>query len=56
MDTHPSFIWIIISFDKAFEYGDDAKCLSYAVVYGKPLCVELCNFVQCHSFVNHLTC
>jgi hypothetical protein len=51
-----SFIWIIVLFDEAFKHGDDAKFWGYVGANAQPLCVELCNFVQCYIFVNCLTC
>jgi hypothetical protein len=55
MGIPTSFIWIIILFDAFFKYNDGAKFLSYIEINAKPLCVEFCNYVQCHIFVNHLT-
>jgi hypothetical protein len=55
MDISVSFIWIIILFDAVFKYGDGAKFLGYVVINAKQLCVEFCNFVQCHMFVNNST-
>jgi hypothetical protein len=55
MDIHISFIWIIILFDAVFKYGDGAKFWCYVVINAEPLCVEFCNFVQYHIFVNYLT-
>jgi hypothetical protein len=54
MDIPVSFIWIIILFDAVFKYGDGAKFWDYVVINAEQLCVEFCNFVQCH-FVNCLT-
>jgi hypothetical protein len=51
-----SFAWLTIFFARAFEYGDDAKFWGYVGANAEPHCVELCNFVQCHSFVKYLTC
>jgi hypothetical protein len=55
MDIPVSFIWIIISFDAVFKYGDGVKFWGYVVTNAEQLCVEFCNFVQCHIFVNYLT-
>jgi hypothetical protein len=55
MDIPISFIWIIILFDAVFKYGDGAKFWGYVVINAEQLCVEFCNFVQCHIFVNYLT-
>jgi hypothetical protein len=55
MHIRISFIWIIILFDAVFKYGDGAKFWGYVGINAEPLCVELCNFVQCHIFVNYLT-
>jgi hypothetical protein len=56
-------MYLQVLFDKAFEYGggggdddDDAKFWGYFGTIAAPLCVKFCNFVQCHIFVNHLTC
>jgi hypothetical protein len=35
MDMSTSFIWIIILFDEAFKYGDDAEI--FEVIFGKAL-------------------
>jgi hypothetical protein len=45
MDIAISFIWIIISFDAVFKYGDDAKFWGYVGINAEQLCVEFCNFV-----------
>jgi hypothetical protein len=50
-----SFIWIIILFDAVFKYDDGANFLGYVGINAEQLCVEFCNFVQCHIFVNYLT-
>jgi hypothetical protein len=57
MDIPISFIWIIILFDAVFiiKYGDGAKFWGYVGINAEPLCVEFCNFVQCHIFVKYLT-
>jgi hypothetical protein len=55
MDITISFIWIIILFDAVFKYDDGAKFWGYVRINAEPLCVEFCNFVQCHIFVNYLT-
>jgi hypothetical protein len=56
MDISTSFIWIIILFDAIFiKYDDGAKFLGYVGINAEHLCVEFCNFVQCHIFVNYLT-
>jgi hypothetical protein len=55
MDIHISFIWIIVLFDALFKYGVGAKFWGYVGINAEPLCVELCNFVQYHIFVNYLT-
>jgi hypothetical protein len=56
MDIPIGFISIIILFDAAFiKYGDGAKFWGYVVINAEQLCVEFCNFVQCHIFVNYLT-
>jgi hypothetical protein len=55
MDIHINFIWIIILFDAVFKYGDGSKFWGCIVINAEPLCVEFCNFVQYHTFVNYLT-
>jgi hypothetical protein len=55
MDIPISFIWIIILFDAFFKFGGGAKFWGYVVINAEQLCVEFCNFVQCHIFVNYLT-
>jgi hypothetical protein len=55
MDIPTSFIWIIILFDSVVKYGDDAKFWGYVGLNAEQLCVEFCNFVQYHIFVNYLT-
>jgi hypothetical protein len=50
-----SFIWIIISFDEAFKYGDAAKFWSYITTNAKVIFVEFCSFESCHILVNYLT-
>jgi hypothetical protein len=42
-------------FDAVFKYGDGAKFGVYVWINAERLCVEFCNFVQCHIFVNYLT-
>jgi hypothetical protein len=54
MGLPTSFIWIVVSFDEVFEYGDSAKFWGYVGTNSEPLCVEFCSFVQCHIFVNDL--
>jgi hypothetical protein len=36
-----------------FKYGDGANFWGYVGINAEPLCVEFCNFVQCHIFVNY---
>jgi hypothetical protein len=55
MNIPISFIWIIILFDAVFKYGDGAKFWGYVRINAEVLCVEFCNFVQCHISVNYLT-
>jgi hypothetical protein len=54
MNIPTSFIWIIISFDAVLKYDDGAKFWGYVVINAEELCVEFCNFVQYHIFVNYL--
>jgi hypothetical protein len=51
MDLPTSLIWIVILFDEIFKQGDGAKYWAYVETNSEPLCVEFCNFVQCHTFV-----
>lgn len=46
-----TLIWIIILFDEAFKYGDGATVWGYVETNDDPLCVEICNFVECRNFV-----
>jgi hypothetical protein len=41
-------------FDAVFKYDDGAKFWGYVGINAEPLCIEFCNFVQCHIFVNYL--
>jgi hypothetical protein len=50
-----SFTWIIVLFDKALKCGDDAKFWGYVGANAEQLCLEFCNFVQYHIFVNYVT-
>jgi hypothetical protein len=42
-------------FHEAIKYGNGMKFGGYVGTNAEPLCVEFCNFVQCHIFVNYLT-
>jgi hypothetical protein len=53
MGIPTSSILIIISFDGAFEYGGGSKLWVYVGTKAEPLCVEFCNIVQWHTFVNY---
>jgi hypothetical protein len=55
MDIPTNLIRIIIFFDEALKYGYGAKFWDYVRTNTEPLCVELCNFEQCHVFVKYLT-
>jgi hypothetical protein len=55
MNIPTGFIWIIIFLNGAFEYGNISKIWGY-VGTDEVICVEFCNFVQCHIFVNYLSC
>jgi hypothetical protein len=44
MDIPTTFIWIIIFFNRAFEYGN-ISMWDYVGTNAELLCVELCNFV-----------
>jgi hypothetical protein len=50
MDKPTSFIWIIIFFGGAFEYGGISKLSGYVLTKAKLLCAEFCNFLQCHIY------
>jgi hypothetical protein len=54
MDIPTRFIWIVILFDEAFNYGNGAKFLDHAGTNAKSLCVEFCSFLQCHILVIYL--
>jgi hypothetical protein len=54
MDTPTSFVPVNF-FDGALEYGSGLKFSSYVGSNAEPLCVEFCNFMQCHTFVNNLS-
>jgi hypothetical protein len=53
MDITTSFIWIIIFFNRVF---NNLKLWGYVGTNTELLCVEFCNFVQCHIFVSSLSC
>jgi hypothetical protein len=53
MDIPTSYIWIVIYFVKLFKYGDGAKIWDYVVTNTEPLCIEFCNIVKYHIFVNY---
>jgi hypothetical protein len=36
---------------EGFKYGDGAKCWGYDGTDTEPVCVEFCNFLQCHILV-----
>jgi hypothetical protein len=44
MDIPTTFIWIVIFFDGAFEYGGRSKFWGYIGPNAEPLCVEFCTF------------
>jgi hypothetical protein len=56
IDIPKSFIWIVILFDEGFEYDDGAKFRGFIATNNEPLCIELCNSVQCHIVVNFSAC
>jgi hypothetical protein len=56
MEKPTSFIWIIIFFNRALEYGDISKLWGYVGTKAELLFVEFSNFVQRHIFVSHLSC
>jgi hypothetical protein len=49
-----NFIWIVIFFDEAFKYGDDANLWGYVGRTADPFCVEFCNSEQCRILANCL--
>jgi hypothetical protein len=55
MDTPTGFIWIIISFDRPFEYSGISIFWGYVGTDVELRCLEFCNFVQCRIFVSHLS-
>jgi hypothetical protein len=50
-----SFIWIIIFFHGALEYGCISKLWGYAGTNAELLCVEFCDLVQCNICVSYLS-
>jgi hypothetical protein len=50
-----SFIWIIIFFDGAFEYGGGSEFWGYVGRDTELLCAKYCNFLQCRIFVSYLS-
>jgi hypothetical protein len=38
------------------KYGNDVTFLGYFGTNAELLCIELCNFMQCHIFVNYSAC
>jgi hypothetical protein len=46
----------VILFDDAFKYDAAAKFWGYVGTNAEQPYVEFCNFIQCHVFVNYLTC
>jgi hypothetical protein len=55
MNVPTSFIRTIIFFGGAFECGGGSKFWGYVGTNAEALCVEFCNFVHCHTFVNCLS-
>jgi hypothetical protein len=47
-----SFIWIIIFFDGAFEYGTGAK---FEIMLEQTPNCSVYNSVKCHNFIYYLT-
>jgi hypothetical protein len=45
-----------IFFEGAFEYGGISKLWGYVGTTAELICVQFCNFVQCHIFVSYLSC
>jgi hypothetical protein len=54
MDIPTSFIRIVVLFDEACKYDNCAKFWGYGGASTEPLCVNFCNFMQHHMFVNYL--
>jgi hypothetical protein len=52
MDVPTSFVWTIIFFDGAFEYGGISKFWAYVGSNAELLCADLCNYGRCRVFVN----
>jgi hypothetical protein len=44
MDMPTSLIWIIVFFDRPFEYGGSSKLGGYFGTNTELLCIEFCNF------------
>jgi hypothetical protein len=38
------------------KYGNGVKFLGYFGTNTELLCIEFCNFMQCHIFVNYSAC
>jgi hypothetical protein len=51
-----SFIWLIIFFSGASEYGGISNLWFYFGTKAERLYVEFCNVVQCHICVSYLAC
>jgi hypothetical protein len=56
MDIPTSLIRIISFFGGAFEFGGGSKFWCCVWTNAEPHCVGFCNFVQCHTFLNCLSC
>jgi hypothetical protein len=53
MGMNTGFIWDIILLDEDFKYGDGTIFWGYVRTNTEPLCVEFCNFAQCHILMNY---
>jgi hypothetical protein len=51
MDTPTNVIRIVIFFYEASKFGDGAEFCVYDGANVEPLYVEICSFVQCHSYL-----
>jgi hypothetical protein len=53
MNIPEMIIWIITLFGDTIEYGNGEMFWDYVGTNTEALCVEFCNYVRCHNFVNY---
>jgi hypothetical protein len=51
VDVPTSFVWNIIFFNGAFQYGRDSNLWGYVGTNTEPLCLEFCNFKACKIYI-----